>query len=53
MVSTFKCHVFIHTNIYLADPLNATEIIKKVRFEWMSSKCVKLQVRDLVMSFNV
>ncbi|KAG2228566.1 hypothetical protein INT48_008735 [Thamnidium elegans] len=35
------------------DPLDPTETIKKVRFEWMSSKCVKLHVKDLVMSFNV
>ncbi|KAI8081076.1 hypothetical protein BDF21DRAFT_438385 [Thamnidium elegans] len=35
------------------NPLDPTETIKKVRFEWMSSKCVKLHVKDLVMSFNV
>lgn len=33
--------------------LNPTEIIKQVRFDWTSSKCVKLCVQDLVMSFNV
>ncbi|CAO3613085.1 unnamed protein product [Mucor hiemalis] len=33
--------------------LDPNEIIRLVKFEWMSSKCVKLHVRDLVMSFNV
>lgn len=38
---------------YILDSLNPTEIIKQVRFDWTSSKCVKLCVQDLVMSFNV
>ncbi|KAI8637841.1 hypothetical protein BD408DRAFT_374442 [Parasitella parasitica] len=33
--------------------LSPTDIIKQVRFDWVSSKCVKLCVQDLVMSFNV
>ncbi|KAI7901630.1 uncharacterized protein BX663DRAFT_99571 [Cokeromyces recurvatus] len=33
--------------------LSPTEIIKEVRFEWTSHKCVKLHVQQLVMSFNV
>ncbi|GAN10288.1 conserved hypothetical protein [Mucor ambiguus] len=33
--------------------LNPTDIMKQVRFDWTSAKCVKLCVQDLVMSFNV
>ncbi|KAI9489850.1 hypothetical protein BDB00DRAFT_595478 [Zychaea mexicana] len=29
------------------------QIMHQVHFEWTSSRCVKLHVRDLVMSFNV
>ncbi|KAL7324428.1 hypothetical protein PS15p_209621 [Mucor circinelloides] len=33
--------------------LSPTDIMKQVRFDWTSTKCVKLCVQDLVMSFNV
>ncbi|KAI8979974.1 hypothetical protein BDB01DRAFT_837012 [Pilobolus umbonatus] len=33
--------------------LEPIDIMRQVRFEWTSSKCVKLCIRDLVMSFNV
>ncbi|KAI8970454.1 hypothetical protein BDF20DRAFT_891371 [Mycotypha africana] len=45
----FKIFSFAMPNNSL-DPM---EIIHQVSFDWISSKCVKLHVQDLVMSFNV
>lgn len=33
--------------------LTPSDIIRQVRFDWKSPKCVKLRICDLVMSFNV